>query len=375
MHKINKRKLAAIFLAAIMLVSAQAAFGARDLPTALSIGTGTGRNYVADYLAERGITAEEAGLATSQPLTPAEIQAQARAAMAVGTAAGGFVPSTVQPFANSQSSIRSHAAVNSDVKGWLVIPNTNITHPITLSTADNNYYLYRDWRGNNYAGRLNWQNWNQFPDTASYLDFRTRLGNSWANSSRNINIYGHNWNNLRHPLRIGNHPGFSMFAQLKSYTDINFATSNPHIYFSTGDMEGIWRVFAVGYAHTTPMFFYNNPNPSREATETLISEWRARSHINFNVPVSADDRLLTLTTCTRVHGTTDTQRFVVVARLLRPGESENDVVTATPNTNIRHPDFTQPTRLPPAPASAGQTAPAADTGNPTPQLEGTPLNP
>ncbi|MCL2857953.1 MAG: class B sortase [Oscillospiraceae bacterium] len=395
MFKIKKsRKFVAILLVMVVLVSSHMAYGV----SAQQRNSGT--DFVAQHLAERGITREEAGLApstgtgvgtgTTPPATSAAPAAPAAAATApggftAGRGMGGFTPSTRVPHANTAARIRRDAAVAPTVRGWITIPNTNIDFPVNLSSTSNAHYLYRHWQGEDFTGRLNWRNWNQFPDTATYLDFRTTIGTTWGGTSRNINVYAHNWTNLRNPLRIGNNPADRMFAQLKSYTNVEWAAANPHIYFSTPEMEGIWRVFAVGYAHTTPFFFYNNPNPSRSQMDTIINEWRARSHINFNVDVNADDRLLTLTTCTRIHGEMLTQRYVVVARLLRPGESETDVVTATRNPNIRHPDFSQPVNLPageaaraavaaaqgitsaPAAAPAAQAAaPAAPAANQTP---------
>ena len=418
MFKFTKsRKFVAMLLAMAVLVSGHLIYDASAMQERRA---GTGTDFVAQYLAERGLTHEQAGLqppppqspwlvpatpaapatpaVTAQPGTAAAVQvapaagATAPGGFAAGRGNGGFTPSTRVPHANMAASIRSHAAQAPSVVGWVTIPNTNINFPVNLNRTSperNNHYLYRTWRGENFTGRLNWRNWNQFPDTATYLDFRTTIGNTWAGTSRNLNLYAHNWTNLRGNLRIGNHPQDRMFAQLKSYTNMQWAAANPHIYFSTPYLEGVWRVFAVGYVHTTPFFFYNNPNPTRNQMETIINEWRARSHIHFSTDVNADDRLLTLTTCTRVHGDMVTQRYVVVARLLRPGESENDVVTATRNPNIRHPNFNLPTRLPtdpeqraavfraqgltppatPAPA-AGQapaqgTTPPATLGTPT----------
>jgi len=366
----NRKKIVVLLLAVIMLVSSQAAVGIESTPNmnAAVLSRDGGIDWVALYLEERGLTRDDLNT-QAQAGAPAAATTPAQGTQTAPTAprvpnppvnAGGFVPSTRFPHANMRSSIQSHAAVHNEVVGWIVVPGTNINFPVNLNTTNNSHYLYRDWRGNDFTGRLNWTNWAQFPDTATYLDFRTRIGPNWGASSRNIPVYGHNWTNLRPPYRVGNHAQDRMFAQLKSYMDINFATQNPHIYFSTGDMEGIWRVFAVGYIHTTPFFFYNSPNPTREGAQNIIDEWRHRTHFNFNVDVNADDRLLTLTTCTRFHGNMLTQRYIVVARLLRPGESENDVVTATRNQNIRHPDFSLPVRLPPsaiAPAAPATTTP------------------
>jgi len=363
MFKSTTKRFAALLLAVLIFAGTYAVIGVEGAP---SVGMATLSadgpiDFVSRYLEERGLTRDDLGLNEAPPHIPANDGTVAPSLPRPISISGGFAPSTRFPHSTIRANIQSHANINRDVVAWLTIPNSNINVPVVIRNTDNSFYLYRDWRGNNYAGSLTWRNWAQFPDTATYLDFRTNLGSTWATSSRNMSIYGHNWNNLRPPFRIGNNAQDRMFAQLKSYTSINFATQNPHIYFSTGNMEGIWRVFAVGYAHTTPFFFYNNPNPSVAGLDALINEWRARSHINFNVDVNSSDRILTLTTCTRFHGETDTQRFVVVARLLRPGESESDVVTAVANPNIRHPDFTQPTRLPPSTTTAAPATPPLPT--------------
>lgn len=259
-----------------------------------------------------------------------------------------FIPSTKYSFEVFKKAIADFSYYNKDVKGWFYVPNTNMNHPVTFSNVNNNYYLYRDWRGNDYTGKIDWRNWSQYPDGATYLDYRTVIGDTWLTSSRNMVLYGHNWNNLRDPMVIGDVKGYSMFAQLPSYTSVEFASQNPHIYYSLGDNEGIWRVFAAGYCVTTPYFFYNNPNPTKEAMLATANDWKLRSHLTFDVDVNENDRFLTLTTCTRRYGSYETQRYVVVARLLRPGESENDPVTVTVNPNIKHPDFGQPTKLPAA---------------------------
>ena len=236
--------------------------------------------------------------------------------------------------------------MNSEVKGWLMIPGTNINMPVNYSNKDNNYYLYRDWKGNNYPN-ITWRNWYNYPDNTTYVDYRHRWGDSWQTSSKNVVLYGHNWSNLRAPFDIGSNQAndrtHRMFGQLPSYTSIEFAKWQPHIYFSTADYEGIWRVFAVGYCEISPNFFYNNPNPTKEQRQELISEWRKRSHFNFDVDVNADDVLLTLTTCTRQHGSTENQRFVVVARLLVPVKVKRIRSTSptTPTSSI----LTLPSRL------------------------------
>lgn len=253
------------------------------------------------------------------------------------TPAPAFPTSEAYPYSAIKSWIQEYKATNNEVVGWLTVPNTNINIPITLNTQNNDYYVYRDWKKNYYPDTT----YKNYYETATYLDFRTKLSNSWSNGSKNLVLYGHNWNNLRSPFTIGNQSGYIMFAQLPSYTSQDFAKNNPHIYFSTGENEGIWRVFSVAYCEISPNFFYNNPDPSLGQYKNLLDEWKARSLYNFGVEVDTSDRIITLSTCTRQYGTDvgERQRFVVVARLLRPGESEQDTISVSVNQNVKQPKF------------------------------------
>jgi sortase B len=120
-----------------------------------------------------------------------------------------------------------------------------------------------------------------------------------------------------------------MFAQLTAYHYLNFAKAYPYIYYSTADQEMTWVIFAVFY--TDISFYYNIPNPDQAFFAEIINGAKARSRHIFDVDVNTGDKILTLSTCTRAYGSSDQQRFVVMARLLRPGETPKAVnVTANP---------------------------------------------
>ncbi|MDR2931532.1 MAG: class B sortase [Oscillospiraceae bacterium] len=247
----------------------------------------------------------------------------------------GSVTSSVYDHKSMKAGIKKYAADNSDVKGWLIVPNTNINKPITFSSRDNDYYIYRDIKGTNYTG-ITYKN---YVETANYLDCRTVFGDTWRKSSRNTVIYGHNWTNLREPHAIGANNNHIMFGQLPSYTNMEFAKQNPHIYFSTEKNEGIWRVFSVAFVELSTDFNYNQPNPTSEDYEALIKELQNRSMFDFGVDVEKTDRILTLSTCTRQYSAGAQQRFIVVARLLRDGESEKDSVSVSVNSDMKRPRF------------------------------------
>jgi SrtB family sortase len=234
-----------------------------------------------------------------------------------------------------KSWIAKNAKDNDDVKGYLIVPGTNIAKPVAYSSKDNDYYTYRDIKGVNYPNTV----YNNFTETAIYLDFRTKFANSWSDSSRNTVLYGHNWTNLREPLDIGSQNKHNMFGQLPSYTNIDFAKENSHIFFSTDKNEGIWRVFCVAYVELSSNFNYNAPNPTQADYETLLKSLKDRSMFDFDVDVKGTDRILTLSTCTRQYNVGSQQRFIVVARLLREGESIEDAVTVTVNKDMKQPQF------------------------------------
>lgn len=235
---------------------------------------------------------------------------------------------------------------NKGIVGWLTITGTNIHEPICFTSKNNDYYIYRDIKGTNYPQIATFPNYKNYPASVTYLDYRTKLGKTFDSkgASRNYTLYGHNWNNLYErdgeTLAIGNKPGYTMFAQLPSYTNIKFAENNPYIYFSTETSEGIWKVFSVAYCEVSSKFEYHIPYTSKDKTGEIINEWKARTMYDFNTDVNEDDRILTLSTCTRQYaGVGAGQRFVVVARLLREGESVKDAVKVEVNQDMKKPQF------------------------------------
>ncbi len=242
-----------------------------------------------------------------QPAAPEEQQPAAPAAAPAVTSASGW------------NNIASYQQLNSDVKGWLKIPGTNIDYPVLFNSYDVNYYLEKDVYKQYSRNGVIWA------DPATYFGTSSTM-------SRNTVLYGHNWTNYSATPRITS-PSDVMFAQLTSYHYLDFAQQHPYIYYSTADQEMTWVVFACFY--TDLDFIYNWANPDDATLAGIISGAKARSRFNINVDVNTSDKLLTLSTCTRAYGKSDKQRFVVMARLLRPGETTGGVsMTTNPNPVI-----------------------------------------
>ncbi len=224
-----------------------------------------------------------------------------------------FDPSTVGT--SGYGNISSWKAINSDVVGWLKIPNTNINYPVVVG-PDNLYYnslgYYKEYSRNGVI----------------WADSYTKFGNS-SQISQNTVLYGHNWTNVSANPRIGNSNDV-MFAQLTAFHHLNFAKVTPYIHYSTSSEEMLWKVFAVFY--TEESFNYIESDPGAAGLQYIIDEAKLRSRHNYSVDVNSSDKILTLSTCTRAYGQTSKQRFVVMARLMRPGETVTEVnIVSNPN--------------------------------------------
>lgn len=200
--------------------------------------------------------------------------------------------------------------------GWLKIPGTNINYPVLYNANDVNYYLEKDLYKQYSRNGVVW------------ADPATNFGTS-SQISRNTVLYGHNWTNYSANPHIG-YSSDVMFAQLTQYHYLDFARQYPYIYYSTGSEEMTWVIFACFY--TDIDFVYNIADPDDATFSYIVSGAKARSRHIIDVDVKSSDKILTLSTCTRAYGKSDRQRFVVMARQLRPGESIEAVsMSANPN--------------------------------------------
>lgn len=194
---------------------------------------------------------------------------------------------------------------NADTKGWLYIPNTEIDDAV-VQAKDNDYYL-----------RLTEDKvYSIFG--CYYADFRCKVG-ARDDLSKNTIIYGHS--------DYKDDPNGKKFSQLFHYAkDIDFVRNNPYIYFSTTEDDLVWQVFAVFYTHID--FNYIQDNPSDAEFKNIISEAKARSEYIIDVPVTENDKILTLSTCTGLYNQPkENYRMVVMAKLLPSNEISTNKLT------------------------------------------------
>ncbi len=178
---------------------------------------------------------------------------------------------------------------NPDLAGWLKIPGTKLNYPVMYTPDQGDYYLYKDFSGQNSKHGL------PFIDRRSQMDPR----------STNILIHGHN-------MKDG-----TMFATLTRYQSQSFFENNPYIEFDTIYERGRYEVVS---AFMTQIY----PDDSSEFMYYQFIEASTESEFNEYVQNSIDlslydsgvipefgDELLTLSTCSYHVGD---GRMVILAR-------------------------------------------------------------
>jgi len=178
--------------------------------------------------------------------------------------------------------------INSDVIGWIYIPDTVVNYPL-LYAGNNATYLSTAWNGTeNRAGSI-------FLEAKNQLDF----------ADFNTIIYGHH-------MRNG-----SMFADIINYRDQAFRDEHPYIYITSGSTIRKYEVFSAyeaGVTTDTYRLYFKDDTQKQSA----ISHYQASSVLAQAQSPTVDDYILTLSTCTG-NGTYET-RWVVQAILIEQWE-------------------------------------------------------
>ena len=196
---------------------------------------------------------------------------------------------------------------NDDTIGWI-----RVDYPVVYKAGVENYAYYES---KGYDKQYS-------KDGVIWADYEC----TFPELSQNTTLYGHNWHNIYTPRTQANMQANDlMFSLVMSYNYTDFAQENPFIYFSTTEQDYVFQVFASYY--TDLNFGYNYAQMSQEDFQKVIAEAKAKSLSNYNVPVTSEDKIVTLSTCTRVHGNTNNQRFVVMAKLVPVGTPSTTIST------------------------------------------------
>ena len=197
---------------------------------------------------------------------------------------------------------------NADTAGWLTIPNTTIDNPVFWTPDNQNYYLRRDADGNdNKLGSL-------FLSAGSTLQPQAQV----------MVAYGHNMED-----------NDEMFGQLLKFKKLDFLKENPTFTFDTKYRRGEWKIIAVCRGSVAArdegsFVYYNTSYSDEESFNAFIRNARTRSLFHIDDDVNYSDSLLVFSTCEyNFWG----DRFVVIARKLREGESASSVATGKYEVN------------------------------------------
>ncbi len=165
-------------------------------------------------------------------------------------------------------------AQNSDVCGWITVPNTNVDYPILQSSPDidNDFYINHNLDGKyNVAGSIYIQrnNSNQFTD-------------------RNTVIYGHNMKNK------------TMFRTLHNFRDPKFFEENEYFTIYTPGHIKTYRIFAAyryDNRHILNSFDFTDKSVYEEYLKFATNPVSLIKNVREGVKVTADDPIVTLSTC------------------------------------------------------------------------------
>ena len=181
--------------------------------------------------------------------------------------------------------------LNEDMAAWIQIPDTNIDYPIMWTPRDENYYLNRDFFGNeNNNGCL-------ILDTDSALDPRTT----------NLIIHGHN-------MKSG-----EMFGNLTAYEDYDYFNTHRYIHLFTESGKYEYEIIAVFrsqvFKKSDTVFKYYQFFDAETEADFMNFYQNVKNMSLYDTDVIAEfgNRFITLSTCV-YH--VDRGRFVVVAKEL-----------------------------------------------------------
>lgn len=158
---------------------------------------------------------------------------------------------------------------NSDTVGWIQVNNTKINYPVVQADT-NSYYLNRD-----YFKKKNSMGW-------IFMDYRNNI----ENLDRNTIIYGHN-------IKQG-----IMFGTIKNMMSKSWYSnaSNQTITFNTLNKNMKWQIFSLYQINETEDYL-KTEFESDEEYMNFLNMLKNRSKNNFNVPLTPESKILTLSTC------------------------------------------------------------------------------
>ena len=174
--------------------------------------------------------------------------------------------------------------INKDAVGWIKVNGTDIEYAV-VKTNNNSYYL-----DHNFENEYNKAGW-------IFADYKNKLDGT----DKNIVIYGHN-------RKDG-----SMFSSLKNILKEEWYSNeeNRKITFITEKEESVYEVFSI-YQIEAEDYYITTDFKNGEFLR-YIETVKNRSIKDFNIEVTEEDNILTLSTC----GNDNDYRVVLHARQIK----------------------------------------------------------
>lgn len=158
---------------------------------------------------------------------------------------------------------------NSDTIAWIKVNGTDIEYPV-VKTTNNDYYMTHSFdKSYNSAGWV-------------FMDYKDKFDGT----DKNMVIYAHN-------RRDG-----SMFGTLKNILTDEWQSNKENyiIPFITENENAEYQVFSVYKIEQEDYYITTNFGTDNEF-QTFINKIKSRSIKDFNVDVTTEDHILTLSTC------------------------------------------------------------------------------
>ncbi len=161
-------------------------------------------------------------------------------------------------------------AINKEMVGWIIVPGTKIDYPV-VQAKDNGYYLNHNFYGeDDFAGWL-------------FMDYR----NNPVDLNDNTIVFGHN--------RFSSGVMFGTLQKLRKKSFFEKEENN-YITYNTMQRGYKWRIFSVYGIKVTNDYLYNTFLNDADRLK-FFNKLKKRSQIKFDVELTAQDKILTLSTC------------------------------------------------------------------------------
>ena len=158
---------------------------------------------------------------------------------------------------------------NNQTKGWLKVNNTNINYPF-IQAKDNDYYLTHTFNKKSNGGGWVFLDYRNNPD---FNDINTII---YGHGRKDKTIFG----TLGEVLKDG-------YIQKKS---------NQFIYVSTLTKNLTYQIFSA-YKIPNTSDYIQTDFSSNEEIQEFFNMLKDRNTINIDIPVTKEDKILTLSTC------------------------------------------------------------------------------